>query len=205
MLIVHLVGVGLPPIIARNMMMKSKSDTVYLPLVARIVQTANSAVSASTSEGADFLIISSESGHIASVFENIGIQHVKVPVFFSMVDSHGGDLPMTLVLKLLESGALGIVMSMNKLKLFGDEILKKILPTTSVADRILPDRNLNSKSAEIGTVTGVLIEKKGVAGFARLDVKRMQLIESESLLLKEVVGVIQEAAPTVIFFMLNCW
>uniref|UniRef100_A0A6N2KLY5 Uncharacterized protein n=1 Tax=Salix viminalis TaxID=40686 RepID=A0A6N2KLY5_SALVM len=47
---------GLPSIVAKNMLMGSKSGPVVLPLVARIVQTPNAALNASNSEGADFLI-----------------------------------------------------------------------------------------------------------------------------------------------------
>ncbi|KAK8630710.1 hypothetical protein V6N13_079491 [Hibiscus sabdariffa] len=47
---------GLPAIVARNTMMDSKSDSVFLPLVARIVQSSDAALNASGSEGADFLI-----------------------------------------------------------------------------------------------------------------------------------------------------
>ncbi|KAJ6352427.1 hypothetical protein OIU76_001622 [Salix suchowensis] len=47
---------GLPSIVARNMMMGSRTESVVLPLVARIVQTPNAALNASNSEGADFLI-----------------------------------------------------------------------------------------------------------------------------------------------------
>ncbi|KAJ6405619.1 hypothetical protein OIU84_013556 [Salix udensis] len=41
---------GLPSIVARNMLMGSKSGPVVLPLVARIVQTPNAALNASNSE-----------------------------------------------------------------------------------------------------------------------------------------------------------
>ncbi|KAJ6709047.1 TRANSMEMBRANE GTPASE FZO [Salix koriyanagi] len=41
---------GLPSIVARNMLMGSKSESVVVPLVARIVQTPNAALNASNSE-----------------------------------------------------------------------------------------------------------------------------------------------------------
>nr|XP_010927024.1 probable transmembrane GTPase FZO-like, chloroplastic isoform X3 [Elaeis guineensis] len=68
---------GIPAIVARNMMMKSKPDSVYLPLVARTVQTANSAISASSSEGADFLIMSTENDNYVTILENSVNQQVK--------------------------------------------------------------------------------------------------------------------------------
>ena len=199
MMIVFLCVTGLPPIVARNMMMKSKSDTVYLPLVARIVKNTKSAVSASRSGGADFLIMSNERENFACVLEHAAAQNVKVPIFFDIVDSLGVDLPINSVLKLLESGAPGIVMSIDNLKLFGDEVLKKMFSSTHVANKILQDGNLNSRSSEVEAVRGMLLEKKSVAGFANLDSKEIQLIESERLLLMEAVDVFQEAAPMVIF------
>lgn len=186
---------GLPPIVARNMMMKSKSDTVYLPLVARIVQTTNSALSAASSEGADFLIVSLGRENSLCVVENTVTQHVKVPIFFDILESPGRDLPVNLVSKLLESGALGIVMSIDNLKLFGDNILKKIFSSTVMANGIPQEGNLNSRISELQAVRDTLTENKQVAGFAKLDAKEIQLIESEKQLLMEAVGVIQEAAP----------
>ncbi|KAI3764064.1 hypothetical protein L2E82_14064 [Cichorium intybus] len=47
---------GLPAIVARNTIMDSKSDSVFLPLVGRKVQTSDAAMNASSFEGADFLI-----------------------------------------------------------------------------------------------------------------------------------------------------
>ncbi|ONK67439.1 uncharacterized protein A4U43_C05F50 [Asparagus officinalis] len=186
---------GLPPIVARNMMMKSKSDTVYLPLVARIVQSTNSAVTASSSEGADFLVICNASENCAHVLENAAIQHVKVPVFFSIADSLGRDLLIDSMLKLFDIGAPGVVLSLSSLKLCGDEVLKKIFSTTRMAKRILQEGSQNSRSSEAVAVKETFVEKNGVAGFAKLATKEIQLIESERILLREAVGVIQEAAP----------
>lgn len=182
--------------------MKSESDTVYLPLVAREVKSANSALSATKSEGADFLIMSMEGVRDSSCLpENALVQLVKVPVFLNIVESVGGDMPINLVMKLFESGAAGMVMSIDNLKLFGAEVLKKIFSTAYVADRIVQDGNLHSSISEIHTVrdTG----DKQFAGFSRLDVKEIQLIESEKLLLMEAVNVIEEAAPMVIFLILT--
>lgn len=186
---------GLPPIVARTMMMKSKSDTVYLPLVARTVQTTNSALNASRSEGADFLIMSMGRENSAFVLDNTVTQQVKVPVFFNIVESLGADSPIDLAMKLLEAGAPGIVMSIDNLKLFGDEILKNIFPRRHMGNVIQQDANLNSRISELQAVRDILIENKQVAGFLKLDAKEIQLIESEKQLLMESVGVIKEAAP----------
>ncbi len=82
---------GLPAIVARNTMMDSRSESVILPLVARSVQSANAALTASNSEGADFLLYGiveekqQSRASVTSIFEN-----VKIPIF-AMVPSHAKE------------------------------------------------------------------------------------------------------------------
>lgn len=186
---------GLPTIVARNMMSVSKSDTVYLPLVARRVQTTSAAVSASSFEGADFLIMSSVRENSGRVLGNSVTQHVKVPIFFSIEERVGEDLLVNLASKLLQSGACGIVMSLNELNFFGDDVLKKIFSPAHMVNRILQDGNLSSMKAEEDGITHVSTEEKAISGFTKIDAKEIQLIEEERLLLGEAVVVIQKAAP----------
>ncbi|KAK4731934.1 hypothetical protein R3W88_024922 [Solanum pinnatisectum] len=116
----------LPAIVARNTMMDTKSEElVVLPLVARIVQTPAAAVDASNSEGADFLIyevgVNREPEElVSSVFE-----HVKIPVFFTIVSLVDQKL-FNEASNLLESGASGLVVSMEDLRSVSDDDFGKL-------------------------------------------------------------------------------
>ncbi|KAI5348207.1 hypothetical protein L3X38_001094 [Prunus dulcis] len=73
--------VNVPFVIARSTRMASKSDSVILLLVARNVQDIDGAISASSSEGADFLIygiVGQEEVHVAL---NPLFKNVKIPIF----------------------------------------------------------------------------------------------------------------------------
>ncbi|XP_072958810.1 probable transmembrane GTPase FZO-like, chloroplastic isoform X2 [Typha angustifolia] len=185
---------GIPTIIARNMMMKSKSDTVYLPLVARIIKTVNSAISASSSEGADFLIISTSIDNFIRVLRS-SIQHVKVPIFFSIVGLVGDESPASVTSKLLQSGACGVVMSFADMKLFSVDLLEKLSSENDEAVRVVQDGYSISSKMDVEDIRVVTNGKKGIAGFTKLDKREIQLIEMERLLLNEAVAVISKAAP----------
>lgn len=185
---------GIPAIVARNMMTKSKLDSVYLPLVARTVQTANSAIIASSSEGADFLIMSVEKDNYVRILENSVNQHVKVPIFFSAFELHRDELPFNLVSKLLQLGACGVVITLDGIRLCGDDILK-MFSNEHVVNRTSQGVHANSSRMDIEDVSVIINGKNGVAGFTKLGEREIQLIETERILLHEAVAVVKKAAP----------
>lgn len=178
--------------------MKSRSDSVYLPLVARTVHDTASAITASSSEGADFLIMSIKTVKSVAVQESSITQFIKVPVFFTTSDSHGNQLPSKMASKLLQYGAGGMVMSLNDLMSFDDGILK-MFAMAYTANGILQDvfPNSGTKSDDSRIVNN---GEKGISGFTRLDDREIQLIERERLLIDEAVSIIQKATPMVIFY-----
>ncbi|XLS80918.1 hypothetical protein HN51_046749 [Arachis hypogaea] len=64
-------------------MLDLKSESVVLPLVARIVQTIDAAVNATKSEGADFLIYDNDDPKDLSQEVNSVCEKVKIPIFVS--------------------------------------------------------------------------------------------------------------------------
>ncbi|KAJ0978825.1 hypothetical protein J5N97_014299 [Dioscorea zingiberensis] len=185
---------GIPTIVARDMMMKSRSDSVYLPLVARTVQTANSALSASFSEGADFLIMGTEKQYNALLQENSISQQIKVPIFFSISNSHGEKLESNMALKLLQRGVCGLVMSLDYVKLFNMDDLKTFSPG-HLERRKLLDGYPDSTYLQGHAITNEVDIQKRFAGFLNIQEKDMELIEAEEVLLHEAVTVIRKASP----------
>lgn len=187
---------GLPAIVARNTMIDSKSESVILPLVARNVQTANAALNASNSEGADFLIydIGGEKDvdvAVKSVFEN-----VKIPIFV-VFPSCGEDTLFTEASNLFKLGASGLVISLEGLGLFGDDVLRKLFNTVYVNKGTQYEVESSIKLKLFNMDNGVYGEKR-VAGFVKLEDREKQIIETERTVLHEAINVIQKAAPLVI-------
>lgn len=172
-------------------MLDSKSEMVVLPLVARIVHTADAAVNASKLEGADFLIYGGTDlklvgGEVGSVYER-----VKIPIFVSCEENNMSYADAS---GLLASGASGFVTSLANFGLFGDEFLHKVFGTVYVND---VGGNVSEDKLNVGN--GFQSEMEVVAGFVKLEDREKQLIEMERLVLNEAIEVIKKAAPLVIF------
>ncbi|KAJ1405153.1 P-loop containing nucleoside triphosphate hydrolase [Sesbania bispinosa] len=187
---------GLPTVVARNTMLSSKSEVVVLPLVARVVQTVDAAVSASKSEGADFLIYGGSdlkrlSQEVDSVCEN-----VKIPIFVSC-DLQGGSMSYAEASSLLTSGAGGFVTSLESLGLFDDDFLHKLFNTGySNDERILDDNGGGINENKLLNVSnGFQSITEAGAGFIKLEDREKQLIETERSVLNEALKVIKKAAP----------
>ncbi|XP_037469462.1 probable transmembrane GTPase FZO-like, chloroplastic isoform X1 [Triticum dicoccoides] len=187
---------GIPAIVARSMMMKSNSDSIYLPLVARTIRSSDSARSATSSEGADFLIVNTGTGDFSSVLNGAGAQHVKIPVFFTLNDLQSEGSYSDTTSKLFQSGASGIVLSLTGIQHLTDNIIERdFLKVDSTGT--VPQATSSSASAleETNNVMVLTREKTKVAGFTKLDEKVMQLIAMEKPILSEAVDVIRKAAP----------
>ncbi|XP_044487086.1 probable transmembrane GTPase FZO-like, chloroplastic [Mangifera indica] len=179
---------GLPAIVARNTMLDSKSESVVLPLVGRNVQSTEAALDASSSEGADFLICGLGEGKHADVVENSLFANVKLPIFIPNA-SHGEATSLTVEMsKFLKSGASGLVVSLEELRLFDDVLSQLFNPIYAInkkpQDELERFNNLK-----------VLDASHMVAGFIKLEDREKQLIEIERSVLLEALNVIQKAAP----------
>ncbi|KAF3436303.1 hypothetical protein FNV43_RR23395 [Rhamnella rubrinervis] len=186
---------GLPAIVARSTMMDSKSDSVVLPLVARIVQTLDAALNASSSEGADFLIysIGGEDKNV-DVVANSVFQNVKIPIFV-MFTSFEEDTLLTEASKFLKLGASGLVSTLNGFKMYSDDALSKLFADVYTLNMRTPDELDTFSNLELLDVDNNASDKKGVAGFIKLEDREKQFIDKERLVLLEAIDVIQKAAP----------
>lgn len=190
---------GIPAIVARSMMMKSNSDSIYLPLVARTIRSSDSARSATSSEGADFLIVNTGTDDFSAVFDDAGAQHVKIPVFFTLNDVQSEGSYSDTTSKLLQSGASGVVLSLAGIQHLGENVIERDFIKVGAADSV-PEVTYSSPSTleEANNVMVLTREKTKVAGFTKLDERVMQLIAMEKPILSEAVAVIRKAAPMVI-------
>ncbi|XP_043812680.1 probable transmembrane GTPase FZO-like, chloroplastic isoform X2 [Manihot esculenta] len=185
---------GLPAIVARNMMMDSKSESIVLPLVGRNVQTSRAALSASNSEGADFLIYGLEQEKYFDAKMYSGIADVKIPIFV-IYSSHREAKSIMKASQLLKSGAGGLVMSLEDLRLFDDESFSQLFNTASAAEKKTESEPRSFNKFKPVDVENDTKGDKRVAGFVKLEDREKQLIEAERSILFECINVIHKAAP----------
>ncbi|KAG2697096.1 hypothetical protein I3760_07G090500 [Carya illinoinensis] len=184
---------GLPAIVARNTMIDSRSESVILPLVARKVQTANAALNASFSEGADFLIYDIGGEKHVDMAENSVFENVKIPIFVNF-SSHGEDALLTEASDILKLGASGFVIPLEGLMLFGDDVLRKLFNNAYMNKRMQDEVESSIKLKLLNADNDGYGEKR-VAGFIKLEDREKQFIETERTVLLKAINVIQKAAP----------
>ncbi|CAA0159656.1 putative transmembrane GTPase FZO-like protein [Arabidopsis thaliana] len=168
---------GLPAIVARNTLMGSNPDSVLLPLVARIVKDVDSALIASSSEGADFLILGS--GEEDTQVADSLLKSVKIPIYVTC----RGNEEAKEELQLLKSGVSGFVISLKDLRSSRDAALRQSLDGAYVVNNH-ETQNMNE-----------LPEKKNSAGFIKLEDKQKLIVEMEKFVLRETIEIIHKAAP----------
>ncbi|CAH1447406.1 unnamed protein product [Lactuca virosa] len=180
---------GLPAIVARNTIMDSKSDSVFLPLIGRKVQSLDAAMNASSFEGADFLIYNNNGEESIEEPSVSIINQTKIPTFFT-VNPDKKDKLSNEMLYLLQSGASGLVVSLEGLKLLGNDALNKIYSMQASDKRTEALRD----GLVLESENGVLGEK-GFTGFVNLEDREVELIETERSMLLEAIDLIQRASP----------
>ncbi|PAN19738.1 hypothetical protein PAHAL_3G294900 [Panicum hallii] len=186
---------GIPAIVARSMMMKSNADSIYLPIVARAIRSANSAISASSSEGADFLIVNTGNDDFADVMNGGVGQQVKIPIFFTL-NVHSGSTYSDITSRLIQSGVSGVVTSLAGIQHLTDDLIERDFSKVDDIEEVPQASNSSASTLENANNATVLTrEKTKVAGFTKLDEKVLQLIEREKPILSEAVAVIRKAAP----------
>lgn len=172
------------------MLEESSLNSVVLPLVARRVEHASSALGAPNVEGADCLILATKEGKGIDIAIKSVFQNVKVPVFM-IVDPIQDERILTDVFSLLQSGASGLVISLDSMRLLTSDMLSNLFSHATVM-------NENSQDiAQIDSEKGIYRDKQ-VTGSAAFEEKFKQFIEGEKVLLLEAINVIREAAPMVI-------
>lgn len=184
---------GLPAIVARSTMINSKSDTVTLPVVGRSVQTVNAALTASNSEGADFLICSSLMEQWSYLLIQSLNESVKIPIFFES-KSLKNDILSNKLSKIVTSGVSGVVTTLEELKSIGD-VLSKLLYETSTMNERIPDEIPKSNKLNLLNTTNGFAGEAEISSFVKLEEKEVQFIKKERHLLVEAINAIEKAAP----------
>lgn len=177
------------------MMVDSKSESVFLPLVARNVQSQDAALDASKAEGADFLIYRVSGDRQFEELESSVFQNVRVPTFV-MIDSLANEKSFNKISHILKSGASGFVISLQELNLFRIDDLSKLFTTLYVPNK-WNDGEVHDVD-EPKDVNNGLPGNPVVAGFTKLKERERQLIETERSFLLKVIDAIKQAAPLVI-------
>ncbi|XP_042007040.1 probable transmembrane GTPase FZO-like, chloroplastic [Salvia splendens] len=181
---------GLPTIVARNTMMDARTDSVMLPLVARNVQTYDAALDASVSEGADFLIFTLKGGTSPEELVSSISGSIKIPIFI-MFDSPKDEMS----LHSLNSGASGVVVSVDELKLLGEDGLSKLFHSEYASNAKVDDIGQSFENIKTIDTQNGFYGKKMIGGFTRLEEREQQLLDKERMILIEATSVIERAAP----------
>jgi len=146
-------------------------ESVVLPLVARIVQTPNAALNASNSEGADFLIYVLGLEKDFDVEMSSGFGNVNIPIF--SLYASGGEAKVSMgASKFVNSGASGLVLSLEDLKLFSDDDLSQMFDTASATDKKSQDEFKSSSKLKSLDMENDIHEKTTVAGFVKWRIEK---------------------------------
>ncbi|CAH8283628.1 unnamed protein product [Eruca vesicaria subsp. sativa] len=176
---------GLPAIVARNTLMggSNSESVVVLPLVGRIVKDVDSALTASTSEGADFLILGASPQDQQLPADSL-FKSVKIPIFVTCMSK--GEAKEEL--QLLKSGASGFVLSLNDLRSSRDVALRQFLDGGDSS-------YVNENETPLTEASDLQEKKNAAAGSVKLEDKQKQIIEMEKSVLRDTIELIHKAAP----------
>ncbi|KAH9617554.1 hypothetical protein KSS87_007131 [Heliosperma pusillum] len=184
---------GLPPIVARNTLMGSKSESVYLPVIGKMVQTVNAAIFACDSEGADFLIFNSPVEQHTDILRESINQKIEIPVFYQSSffknDGFFNKVPMKIM-----PAASGVVTTLEELMSNGDLLGKLVYNIPAVNDTSPKEIANFSKKNMLNTTNG-LGGNLGFDSFVKLEDSEAQFIKKERRVLVAAANIIEKAAP----------
>ncbi|CAM8923161.1 unnamed protein product [Rhodiola kirilowii] len=179
---------GLPTIVARSAMMDAKVETVMLPMVAKKVQTAKAAMSASNSEGADFLLLDPVEDENPKDFVSSLLQNIKVPIFVTWSLNGLGD-------GLFGSGASGFVVSLKHLRQFSEGDMSHLVSASPRTNSKSLNDIEDAKFIEVQQSNNGSYRKDRAVGIVNAEVGEKKFIEMEKQVLLEAIDVITKAAP----------
>ncbi|KAJ7553323.1 hypothetical protein O6H91_06G093200 [Diphasiastrum complanatum] len=198
---------GLPTVVARRMMQNALSEVATLPLVARIVTSAESAQVASK-EGSDFLILRIpevvNTNHLVKSVSNL----VTIPVFVeaSFVSGNSSNIGiLSPSLEFVESGANGLVLTgWDVSNAGGNDIFNYIAALTSTIDLAIQQRASSETTLDADDLVQMPLSSEGEESHAlngvlekdvKLDLQETKLLQEERLLLSSTIDLIKEASP----------
>ena len=188
--------------VARSMMQNANSDNVVLPLIAKSVTSAQSALLATKSEGADLLLLETSQDDLANIISTV-TGRVSIPIFslesissLSSILTNGGTSFQS-----IEAGATGIVYNAIDLKSLAADKIETL--TLSLLDAMTSVRSRSAsvsrsplsdlkESSEIGTVK----ESASVTKLS-LDLQAKEILDEERSVLESLILLMKEAYPEV--------
>lgn len=183
---------GLPTIVARSAMMDAKIETVKLPLVAKKVHTAKAALSASNSEGADFILLAPiEDEDPMDIMISLS-ENIKVPIFIAWSLTRVEQ-------KLFGSGVGGFFVSLKDIGQVSEGQMSSLVRGTVMKNSETGNGNEGARNVEIRQSNNGSYLKDKPVGFLFEEGSEKKFIEKEKVVLLEAIDVIKEAAPMVIF------
>lgn len=180
------------------MMQNVNSESLVLPLIARSVTSPQSALLATTSEGADFLLVQTQQDDLANIISTVS-GRVSIPVF-SQESMSSVSLGGT-CFKSLEAGATGIVYNAIDLKSLTADQRRTL--TSSLLDAMT---RAQSKAADISRSAVNDLQELSDLGTARkpssmekksLDLQVMEILDEERSVLESLIILMKEAYPEV--------
>ena len=184
------------------MMQNANSDNLVLPLIAKSVTSAQSALLATKSEGADLLLLETSQDDLANIISTV-TGRVSIPIFslesissLSSILTNGGTSFQS-----LEAGATGIVYNAIDLKSLAADKIETL--TSSLLDAMTSVRPRSAsvsrsplsdlkESSEIGTAK----ESTSVAKLS-LDLQAKEILDEERSVLESLILLMKEAYPEV--------
>ncbi|KAH9552434.1 hypothetical protein CY35_09G066500 [Sphagnum magellanicum] len=206
---------GLPAVVARRMMQSAVAESSSLPLVARSVSSAQSALNATASEGADLLFLDpTEVGDdAAGAFVKAVCELVSIPVFIDVLRINGVP-EQSPGLELLKSGANGLVLTAIALEKAanGDahhyvsalmsavdlavQQHKEVEPTNSPDSQVRVSFLQDVTDADGGLHQGAqTITAPSIEVEEPIEAQAKRIVEEERILLTEMVDLVRDASP----------
>lgn len=196
---------GLPAVVARSMMQNVSPENPLLPLVARSVSSAQSALVATTSEGADLLILQAPDEGDTKIIISSVCERVSIPIFsqesvgslISILKAERTAFPS------LEAGASGLMYNGIDLKsLAADDIGVLTLSLVTAMNSSFQRRSAGgSRSSLLSEVrnpssTSTSTAKDiDTAKTLSLDLQVRTILDEERSLLASLIKLVQEASP----------
>eukprot|EP00249_Psilotum_nudum_P024869 c29312_g2_i1 orf=312-3491(+) len=196
---------GLPAVVARSMMESATAESSVLPLIARIIETGQSALRATASEGADLLILLLPEGAYSSIAVSNICNRASIPVFVlsSLAVPLSESAIKSSALELWKAGASGVVLYAKDMKgALREDALTFAATLVSFMRTTYWQKSVNAQSptvldqAKDSTVNG-MEKDRSKPHLKTLDLQATEILEEERSLLASVIELVQEAAPEV--------
>lgn len=189
---------GLPAVVARSMLQNVSPENPVLPLVARCVSSAESALLATASEGADFLILQGLSDPETKRVINSIRERVSIPIFLR--ESGGLKKGEEVDFPLLKAGANGLLYNPVDLKDVpakdvGDLVASLLGAMSTILQRRSSGISRLSLPADMQGTSTRITKNSATVKSSSLEIEFSAILEEERSLLTSMIKLLKEASP----------